>query len=52
MPKSSEEQAQARRDEIVTASAELYEAMSFRDTTLKEIGQRMSLTRTSHYNYF
>ena len=43
MPKSSEEQAQARRDEIVNACAELYETMSFRDITLKEIGQRTSL---------
>ena len=47
MPKSSEEQAQARRDEIVNACAELYETMSFRDITLKEIGQRTSFTRTS-----
>lgn len=52
MPKSSEEQAQARRDEIVNACAELYETMSFRDITLKEIGQRTSFTRTSIYNYF
>lgn len=52
MPKSSEEQAQARRDEIVSACAELYETMSFRDITLKEIGQRTSFTRTSIYNYF
>ena len=26
--------------------------MSFRDITLKEIGQRTSFTRTSIYNYF
>ena len=52
MPKSSEEQAQASMDEIVNACAELYETMSFRDITLKEIGQRTSFTRTSIYNYF
>ena len=52
MPKSSEKQVRARRDEIVDACAGLYETMSFRDITLKEIGQRTSFTRTSIYNYF
>ena len=52
LPKGSEEQARARRDEIVSACAALYESMSFRDITLKEIGQRTSFTRTSIYNYF
>ena len=47
-----DELARARRDEIVNACAELYETMSFRDITLKEIGQRTSFTRTSIYNYF
>ena len=52
MPKSSEKQVRARRDEIVDACAGLYETMSIRDITLKEIGQRTSFTRTSIYNYF
>ena len=52
MPVGSEELTRARRDEIVSACARLYETMSFRDITLKEIGQRTSFTRTSIYNYF
>lgn len=52
MPKSSEELTRARRDEIVNACASLYESMSFKEITLKEIGKRTSFTRTSIYNYF
>ena len=52
MPKGSEELTHARRDEIVSACAALYETMGFREITLKEIGQRTSFTRTSIYNYF
>ena len=52
MPRGSEELTRAREDEIIAACAELYETMSFKDITLKEIGQRTSFTRTSIYNYF
>ena len=52
MPASSEELARARRDEIVNACAQLYETMSFRDITLRDIGEKTSFTRTSIYNYF
>ena len=52
MPKGSEELTNARRDEIVSACAALYETMSFRDITLRDIGERTSFTRTSIYNYF
>lgn len=52
MPKASEELTRARRDEIISACAALYEAVGFKDVTLKEIGQRTSFTRTSIYNYF
>lgn len=44
--------ATARRDEIINACAALYETMSFKDITIKEIGRRTSFTRTSIYNYF
>ena len=52
MPKGSEELTNARKDEIISACAALYETMSFRDITLREIGARTSFTRTSIYNYF
>ena len=52
MPKGSEELTLARKEEIVSACAALYETMSFKDITLKEIGRRTSFTRTSIYNYF
>ena len=52
MPKGSEELTAARKEEIVTACAELYKTMSFKDITIKEIGSVISFTRTSIYNYF
>ncbi len=52
MPKGSIELTNARKDEIISACRKLYEAMSFKDITLKEIGQQTSFTRTSIYNYF
>lgn len=52
MPKGSEELTAARKEEIVTACAELYKTMSFKDITIKEIGNATSFTRTSIYNYF
>ena len=52
MSKGSEELTAARKEEIITACAELYKAMSFKDITIKEIGKATSLTRTSIYNYF
>ena len=52
MPKGSPELTNARREEIIDACRRLYETMSFKDITLKEIGQQTSFTRTSIYNYF
>ena len=52
MPKASEGLTSARKEEIVSACAALYETMSFKEITLKEIGRRTSFTRTSIYNYF
>ena len=52
MPKGTAEITKGRRDEIVRACAKLYETMSFKDITLKEIGSATSFTRTSIYNYF
>ena len=52
MPRGSEELTNARKEEIINACASLYETMSFREITLKEIGRKTSFTRTSIYNYF
>ena len=52
MPRGSEELTNAREEEIVNACAALYETMSFRDITLRDIGNKTSFTRTSIYNYF
>ena len=52
MPKGSPERTAARKEEIVNACETLYQTMSFKDITLKEIGSVTSFTRTSIYNYF
>ena len=52
MPKASLELTNARKDEIISACRKLYETMSFKEITLKEIGRQTSFTRTSIYNYF
>ena len=52
MPKASQARTNARKEEIISACAALYETMSFKDITLKDISQATSFTRTSIYNYF
>ena len=52
MPKGSAELTRARKEEIVAACRKLYETRSFKEITLKDIGQETSFTRTSIYNYF
>lgn len=52
MPKGSEELTNARKNEIVDACERLYQTMSFKEITIKEIGNATSFTRTSIYNYF
>ena len=52
MPKGSPELTNARKEEIIAACRKLYETRSFKDITIKEIGQQTSFTRTSIYNYF
>lgn len=52
MPKGSPELTAARKEEIINACEQLYKTMSFKDITLKEIGNVTSFTRTSIYNYF
>ena len=52
MPKGTAALTRARREEIIAACRKLYETESFRNITLKEIGQLTSFSRTSIYNYF
>ena len=52
MPKGSKELTEARKNEIISACAELYKTMSFKEITIKEIGNATTFTRTSIYNYF
>ena len=52
MPKVPEEVTNARRNEIINACENLYKTMSFREITIKDIGNVTSFTRTSIYNYF
>lgn len=52
MPKGSPELTSARKEEIINACEELYKTMSFKEITIKEIGNITSFTRTSIYNYF
>ena len=52
MPKGSPELTAARKEEIMSACEQLYRTMSFKEITLKEVGEVTSFTRTSIYNYF
>ncbi len=52
MPKGSPELTNARKEEIINACEKLYQTMSFKEITIKEIGNATSFTRTSIYNYF
>lgn len=52
MFKGSPETVAQRREEIVGACEQLYQTMSFRDITLKEISSVTSFSRPTIYNYF
>ena len=52
MPAGSIERTNARKEEIINACEKLYQTMSFKEITLKEIGTETSFSRTSIYNYF
>ena len=52
MRKGTPEQIAQRREEIITACEQLYQTMSFRKITLKEIGNITSFSRPTIYNYF
>ena len=52
MPKGSPERTAARKEEIISGCEKLYQTMSFKDITLKEIGSETSFSRPTIYNYF
>ena len=52
MPKGSSERTAARKEEIISACEKLYQTMSFKDITLKEIGNETSFSRPTIYNYY
>ena len=52
MFKGTSETVAQRREEIVNACETLYQKMSFKDITLKEIGNVTSFSRPTIYNYF
>lgn len=52
MSRGSEELTNSRKNEIINAFEELYLTMSFRNISMREIGEKTSMTRSSIYNYF
>ena len=52
MRKATPEQITLKREEIINACEQLYQTMSFREITLKEIGSITSFSRPTIYNYF
>ncbi len=52
MRKGTPEQVALKREEIVDACEQLYQTMSFREITLKEISKITSFSRPTIYNYF
>ena len=52
MRKVTPEQIAQKREEIINACEQLYRTMSFREITLKEIGNITSFSRPTIYNYF
>ena len=52
MVKKTAEQIASRREEIVNACEKLYQTMSFKEITLKEIGEEVPFSRPTIYNTF
>ncbi len=48
----SKEIVDMRKEEIINACEKLYENNSFKDITIKSIGEETTFSRTSIYNYF
>lgn len=52
MIKGTPELIAGRREEIINACEKLYETTSFKEITLKEIGNEVPFSRPTIYNYF
>ena len=52
MFKGTPELIEKRREEIINACEQLYQTMSFKEISLKEIGNVTSFSRPTIYNYF
>jgi len=52
MVKGTPELIAGRREEVINACEQLYQTMSFREITLKEIGELVPFSRPTIYNYF
>lgn len=52
MGRISKEECLKRREEIIDVAQALYQEMPFKDINVKEIGSRLSFTRTAIYTYF
>ena len=52
MRKVTQEEIARKREEIINACEQLYQTMSFREITLKEISKITSFSRPTIYNYF
>ena len=52
MRKVTPEEIARKREEIINACEQLYQTMSFREITLKEISKITSFSRPTIYNYF
>ena len=52
MVKKTAEQLASRREEIVNACEKLYQTLSFKEITLKEIGEKVPFSRPTIYNSF
>lgn len=48
----TKETTDIRREEIINACEKLYKTNSFKDITIKSIGEETTFSRTSIYNYF
>ena len=48
----SKEIEDIRKEEIIKACEELYKTENFKDITIKHIGEKTTVSRTSIYNYF
>ena len=52
MSRGSPELTKARKEEIINAFEELFFTMSYRDISMREIEQKITMTRSSIYDFF